>query len=353
MSHTRFVHLDDYQSPIITEIARPLLMTQRKDGVKSLTLPQIERWPPVSVPLSNWGGASRFGEHCLWMCTHVPIPYITKYWALCHRLPALGHLHFLYNHAGVCSSSIRVLQQDVALVDLPADLCVCDCVLAEDETVPFLSTSTATVEKELPVLSLLSHCIQVSFHWVLFSATDVTRRLDAVSEEMVRVMIFIHCCADCDLPVGMQEEYSSRMRDPTCHMPFLVSIVESHGVNRDIDPFVLQAAFLLTTQPCTLDPVVVVLWKAIITQTGPLARFIHGVAKFARHGDVPLEVQLLLNACGPVSADPQLTVFGASGSPPPSLRRGVWLVLSPDHHWDESQCVMQIWRSQAALFEYA
>lgn len=130
------MHLDDYVSVIETTVARPIVVTtQPPEEILSSPAPlsAAERWPPKRVPLTFWGVKQRpplmmmipgtgsiFALHCQWLIEHLPVGYalasafpprtalpgtVQDYWQRHHgSLPALGHLHVLYDHQGLHAS---------------------------------------------------------------------------------------------------------------------------------------------------------------------------------------------------------------------------------------------------------
>jgi hypothetical protein len=143
----RFVHLDDYTSTIETTVARPVLLSAPDEQrLRADTAPTVERWPPLRAPLSFWGSASVLANHCAWLAESVPAEYLRSYWALYQRIPAVGHLHILYDNQGLHGWG------DVfgeGAVDLVSELCVCDC--------PMLAAASAS---EGAVVNLVSRCLR-------------------------------------------------------------------------------------------------------------------------------------------------------------------------------------------------
>ena len=227
MSRPRFVHLDDYQSPILSDIARPVLLQPHKLGSIAMATVTTERWPPVSIPFESWACESKFAEHCAWMCTNVPSQYILDYWNQCKRLPALAHLHFLYNPPPECVASSNGSEQEVAQVDLPSDLCICDCALPQTMMPPLTPYNGVS-----PTLQLLCHCAQVAFRWVLFSAAEVLERTNTLPNNL-SMLGYLYCSSECSLSDSMRDKMTSEMMS---NMPFLSSLLGQPRYVRTISP---------------------------------------------------------------------------------------------------------------------
>lgn len=152
--YAAFEHLDDYRTPVRTVIAAPVLLAAPSSGAGGAggaaaaweaadahhrhvpQCPDLRRWPPRDAP---WLVGCALDAHCDWLVRAVPgavAAYARRFAALhAGALPALGHLHFLYN-AAVPPSGGRAPWRheddpepgaEDADVCLPSDLCVCDC----------------------------------------------------------------------------------------------------------------------------------------------------------------------------------------------------------------------------------
>ena len=246
MSLSRFVHLDDYQSPIQTDIARPTLLLSHQPGSSRVGSPAVECWPPLTVPWDYWARISTFAEHCEWMCNNIPTEYVITYWMKSHRLPALGHLHILYHPPDECAASGEVLCKRASRVDLPPDLCICDCVLPPTLMPPVCSSSETP-----PVVKLLSLCVRLAFHWVLFSATEVLARMAPLPQNML-ILAHLYCSVECSLPGNVQETYTVELWSSTTFLMQMLLQISYIPSSRTVIPFVVECGCLHGESTMTL-----------------------------------------------------------------------------------------------------
>lgn len=141
--------LDDFRSPVDTRVAEPIVDQQPQGAITwiddgSEEREQNERWPDASIPFDVWSSRSVMAFHCSWMLTQESIMhYVVAYWNKLNRLPALGHLHFVYNNPfSPTSDYVWMHTQSSPMADeahdilAPADLCVCDCAFFTKDEVP-------------------------------------------------------------------------------------------------------------------------------------------------------------------------------------------------------------------------
>ena len=261
-----FVHLDDYSQPIRTEVAHPALVTPRSETAtisEAIALPEWERWPPTRIPFLAWGVYSVFAVHCQWLVDHVPTEYLQQYWDRApHRIPALGHLHFLYDERGLHDQGGA---DGVGRVDLPPDLCICDCPLTP--TPPGEITDAGT-------LRLVSRCIQDVFQWTVTTIPELEGRLPGVRntnpEAWARAVI-----ACCHCTAAGANQLASGLRDAALQdNRWLQETVEASGVTADLDGILLQCAYLWTAGDHWCPEAAIGLWLAISGLGGPLTEWI-------------------------------------------------------------------------------
>ena len=256
-----FNHIDDYASVIQTRIARPALIDApevvawKPDG---LLLPaDAERWPPERAPLGFWGSASVLAQHCAWLRVHVPGAYLRSYWEAHRAAPGIGHLHLLYDNAGYHHHHGACDIHSAGIVDLPADLCICDC--------PMLGAAESHPDA---VPRLLSRCITEVFRWHgAFALADVRGRLPASHglDRARELLVVVACCHWLADDCGPLE---GAVRDAQRHAQWVPALLEAvggarfrfgtnrsppSGVATEFDGLLLQVAFLLSPA-CPLSP---------------------------------------------------------------------------------------------------
>ena len=262
-----FVHLDDYTGEVRTTVARPALEPPRR-GVQlvNVAMPEWERWPPARVPLSYWGVRSVLAQHCAWLLVNLPMEYVKRYRELTgDRLPAVGHLHFLYDNRGYHQSLGSCGAPDIGRigpVDLPPDLCLCDCPVNEAEG------------DHNSVLTLVSRCITEAFVWTQVTTDQLQSRLPGVSasepERWGRAVI-----GCCHLSGHATEGMASGLRDPSSHPEWLPAVMECLGVAADIDAVILQCAYLWSPSGEGWVPeAAVALWLACSAGSGPVSAWV-------------------------------------------------------------------------------
>jgi hypothetical protein len=86
MTEGKFLHLDDYCTPILTRIESPVPVDEPLPAVRSIVPPPgVARWPPASCPTQLWTRASLFAEHCRRLLRDVPMTYVQSYCGKCLR----------------------------------------------------------------------------------------------------------------------------------------------------------------------------------------------------------------------------------------------------------------------------
>ena len=98
----------------------------------------------------------------------------------------------------------------------------------------------------------------------------------------------------------------------------------------------------------TIDNAVVLLWMALVRGQGPLFAY---AGMPIIHGQVPLEITLIVHGCQTVMKEFPLHIVGAHPDLP-LTRSGLWFVLAPDAQWESEHCIMHIRGAQSALFLY-
>lgn len=175
--------LDDFRTPIDSRIAQPILDTVqiKPDKVPFLdntyndddSIGQEERWPEKAIPFHIWACSSLLAFHCSWMLSQESVlRYATAYWCKLRCLPALGHLHFVYNNPfGVLpkghttapwihftpqttDSFTSMISDEAHEVFAPAALCVCDCA--------FMTMTEAELPKTNGCVDLLRQMLVVT-----------------------------------------------------------------------------------------------------------------------------------------------------------------------------------------------
>jgi hypothetical protein len=85
-----FEHLDSYESPILTDVARPVLITGvSRDAEATIPLPFVERWPPANISLLG-SQPSLLTDHCAWLAEHLPEAYVGDYYVRPRTYPWRG-----------------------------------------------------------------------------------------------------------------------------------------------------------------------------------------------------------------------------------------------------------------------
>jgi hypothetical protein len=225
-----FIHLDDYVTAIQTEVAQPIMTNVCDDAPMQLPFPVMrERWPPADIPFKFWGSTSVFASHCEWLLHHLPMAYVQNYWTLCGRLPGLAHLHFVYNNGG-CGQVPT--DMSLALVDAPADLCICDCVLPANDIPPPLTERRGTAVP--PPLQLIQCCLSAAFQWTFLGATEISVRLVSVPEDAITTaMVHVYCSDACPLPENVRARLTI---DVQAHaIEIARPLLDHFGVNHDLD----------------------------------------------------------------------------------------------------------------------
>jgi hypothetical protein len=247
-----YQHLDDYRNTIHTPIARPVLVTTDGEAARLVGgegPPAVARWPPERAPLSFWGSASVFAQHCGWLESRVPGDYLTAYWGRQGALPGLAHLHVLYDR-----QYHRTDDTTAGPVDLDTAFCLCDCPM-------LVAPPTVVAGGPDGAVRLLSRCMREAFRWNgAFSLDDLRRRVPEGTVDRPRELLLVVAC--CRWPVAAWPELEGAARDATRHPEWLPTVLESvsgaaccvhtqHTVPRagiavDYDGLLLQVALLLS-----------------------------------------------------------------------------------------------------------
>lgn len=126
-----YVHLDMYDRPVATRVCQPRHVVAPCPREVPASPEGHERWPPAGDIQALYH--SRFDRECAWLSTlAAPRAYAAAYWERHGALPALGHLHLLYNrdcHPGQTGLGLVQSLTQAENVALPACLCICDCPL--------------------------------------------------------------------------------------------------------------------------------------------------------------------------------------------------------------------------------
>lgn len=238
-----FEQLDDYETPVHTRVSRPRRVeAPRPPPAHRLPLaPEtMEPWPfhtegPGGLqphPHPYW--TSRFAEECDWLRT-LPqaTTYAAAYWERNGCLPALGHLHFLYDRHGYHGGASGAEPTVECSVELVSELCVCDCAITPG--------GGGCAADGLGVQRLIAHLAATVCTWQ--TALDRTAVEEAVRDapEELRRRVLRACCEG-------QAQGDLRLLDHPNGAPigpWVTRVARTVGTNLDIHPLLLQTAALM------------------------------------------------------------------------------------------------------------
>lgn len=184
----------------------------------------FEPWP-VADPyeaLPYWG--SVFNAECRWLAKQPDVfLFASRYWDRTGCLPALGHLHFLFNrglHAPFVPPAVELE------VEVLSALCVCEC------------TQTPCPEEPLAIgiYELISRLVSTTAHW----RTDLRPEdIDTGSSDWDRRLLDTSCSNDTALGVTLTGRHFADTSEHYRWIPHVANVV---GTNLDFHPLLLQSA---------------------------------------------------------------------------------------------------------------
>ena len=98
-------------------------------------------------------------------------------------------------------------------------------------------------------------------------------------------MIHLYCSESCLLSL----EYQKKLTAEVCNLEpsrILQPLLETYGVNRDIDGLAIQVAYLVLGTLPMFDVVVAVLWQAMFHGEGPFGAYIEKGSKPRYQGGI-------------------------------------------------------------------
>ena len=103
-------------------------------------------------------------------------------------------------------------------------------------------------------MELLQRCVACSFQWMLFDATEVMQRLYWLPDSHpVLALVFLYCACESRLPFTKIDDLTALVRSHVGTDAFLCPVLETAGVNHDIDGLTIQVSFLLSPSALTVD----------------------------------------------------------------------------------------------------
>lgn len=239
-----FQHLDDYQGPVGTAIARPRLVHAPRPPTHfdpSCRETGVEPWPTADA--DGWVAyqTSRFADECAWMATQPAVlAYATDYWADRGRLPALGHLHLLYNRGCHAPVSPPDVPQHV---DVCSDWCVCECAVTPSSTTPGGGAPPVS-----GVVMLWAELVAQVAEWRLDldpADVEVAARVATTTDPSAMALVGdlrAHCCGGA--PGATDAERTVRWFRDRSRMvaTWVPDVARCCGTNLDAHPWLLQVA---------------------------------------------------------------------------------------------------------------